>query len=213
MDLLIDRDAIVKVLLDGIGSPAHSPFAPGHFAYGDSDKYEKPNLQKAKELLAKAGKPDGFAFTMIIQTSPFSQQLGQMVQNMLKPAGIDVKLQQLEFGQLLEQAQNHNFQALQNGWSGRPDPDQNIYRFISTGQLNNYSAYSNKKVDELLTAARTETENAKRKTLYDEAMKILLDEVPYVYLYHEANLLGFSTAVKGFTYVPDGLIRTVNLSK
>lgn len=213
VDLLIDRDAIVKVLLNGIGAPANSPFSPGHFAYGDSDKYEKPDLQKAKDLLAKAGMPGGFSFTLTIGTSPSNQQLGQMIQGMLKPAGIDVKLEKIEFGQLLDKLQEHNFEAVQNGWSGRPDPDQNIYRFINTGQVNNYGQYSNQKVDELLAAARTESDTAKRKALYDQVMEILHDEVPFVYLYHQANLLGFSSAVQGFTYVPDGLIRTANLSK
>ncbi|MCR8632879.1 ABC transporter substrate-binding protein [Paenibacillus radicis (ex Xue et al. 2023)] len=213
VDLLIDRDAIVKVLLNDIGAPAHSPFAPGQFAYGDSDKYQKPDLQKAKDLLTKAGMPDGFSFTLTISTSPANQQLGQMIQGMLKPAGIDVKLEKIEFGQLLEKLDKHNFEAVQNGWSGRPDPDQNIYRFVSTGQVNNYSVYSNKKVDELLNAARTESAIAKRKALYDDTMRILNDEIPEIFLYHEANLMGFSKEVKGFTYVPDGLIRTATLSK
>ncbi len=213
VDLLIDREALVKVLLDGVGAPAHSPFTPSHFAYGDSDKYQKPDVAKAKELLAKAGKPDGFSFTLIISTSPANQQLGQLVQGMLKPAGIEVKLEKLEFGQILEKGKNHGFEAMQLGWSGRPDPDQNIYQFSVSKEYNNYPAYSNPKVDDLLNKARTETDTAKRKALYDEIMKILNDEVPYVYLYHESNLLGFSTAVKGFTYVPDGLIRTANLWK
>ncbi|GAX90069.1 ABC transporter substrate-binding protein [Effusibacillus lacus] len=213
VDLLIDREAIVKVALHGTGAPAHSPFAKGHFAYGDSDKAPKPDLAKAKELLAKAGVPNGFSFTLTISTTPLNQQIGSLIQGMLKPAGIDVQLEKVEFGQMLEKGKAVNHQALMLGWSGRPDPDQNIYQFMKTKEPNNYTGYSNTKVDELLLAARTETDTTKRKGIYDEAMKILNDELPYIYTYHEANLLGFSKSVQGFEYVPDGLIRTANLSK
>ncbi|WP_018130873.1 ABC transporter substrate-binding protein [Effusibacillus pohliae] len=212
VDLLIDRDAIVKVVLNGAGTPGHSPFAPSHFAYGDSDKYEKPNLEKAKELLKQAGKPDGFTFTLKIGTTPQNQQLGQMIQNMLKPAGINVNLEKVEFGTLLDQAKKGNFEAVQLGWSGRPDPDQNIFDFVVTGGSNNYSQYSNPEVDKLLNAARVEGDEAKRKALYDQAMKILNDDAEYIYFYHSNTVFGVSKAVKGFTYIPDGMIRTANLS-
>jgi peptide/nickel transport system substrate-binding protein len=213
VDLLIDRDAIVKVALNGAGSPGHSPFVPSQFAYGDSDKAEKPDLAKAKALLAKAGKPDGFSFTLKIDTQPVNQQIGQMIQNMLKPAGIQVNLQKVEFGTLLEQAKSGDFEAVMIGWSGRPDPDQNIYDFTVTGGFNNYSKYSNQEVDKLLDDARVETDESKRKAIYDQVMKILNEEVPYVYLYHDHNVFGISKSVHGFKYVPDGLIRTAELSK
>ncbi|HEU4963593.1 MAG TPA: ABC transporter substrate-binding protein [Bacilli bacterium] len=213
VDLLIDRDAIVKVVLSGAGSPAHSPFAPSHFAYGESDKVAKPNVEQAKELLKKAGKADGFSFTLLLGTSPTNQQVGQMIQNMLKPAGITVNLEKVEFGALLEKSKSGDYDAAALGWSGRPDPDQNIFDFTVTGGHNNYSNYSNEEVDALLAEARAETDEAKRKSLYDDAMKILNDEVPYVYFYHDHNVFGLSKQVQGFTYVPDGLIRTVNLSK
>ena len=213
VDLLIDRDAIVKVVLNGTGTPAHSPFAPTHFAFGESDKAAKPDVAKAKELLAKAGKANGFSFTLKIGTSPTNQQLGQMLQQMLKPAGIEVNLEKVEFGALLEQTKTGNYEAAQLGWSGRPDPDLNIYDFNVTGAPQNYSAYSNPAIDKVLAEARGENDQNKRKALYDEAMKILNDEVPYIYFYHDNNVFGLSKGVQGFKYVPDGLIRTVGLSK
>ncbi|WP_039944227.1 ABC transporter substrate-binding protein [Thermicanus aegyptius] len=213
VDLLIDRDAIVNVLLSGAGTPAHSPFSPTSFAYGESDRYEKPDLQKARDLLKKAGKPNGFSFTLKIGTSPLNQQVGQMIQTMLKPAGIQVNLEKVEFGTLLDQTQKGNYEAAAIGWSGRPDPDQNIYDFYVTGGPQNYSFYSNAEVDRLLDEARAELDEAKRKTIYDQAMKIINEEVPYIYLYHDHNVFGISKSVDGFQYVPDGLIRTVGISK
>ncbi len=213
VDLLIDRKAITKVVLNGAGTPAHSPFAPSHFAYGDSDKYGKPDLKKARELLKKAGKPDGFSFTLYIGTTPVNQQTGQMIQSMLRPAGIIVNLEKLEFGTLIDRSQKGIFEASQLGWSGRPDPDQNVYDFFVTDGAQNDGKFSSKEVDQLFMDARAESDEAQRKAMYDKAFMIINEEVPYVYFYHSHNIFGISKSVKGFTYVPDGMIRTVNLSR
>jgi peptide/nickel transport system substrate-binding protein len=213
VDLLIDREAVIKVALNGAGTPAHSPFAPSHFAYGDSDKYEKPNLDKAKELLKKAGKPDGFAFTLKISPGPDTQQIGQMIQSMLKPAGVTVTLEQVDFGTLIDQAIKGNHESVFINWSGRLDPDLNIYDFAVTGGSGNRSQFSNPEVDKLLNAARTEGDQAKRKAFYDNVMKIVHDDIYYVFMYHTNNVFGISKGAQGFNYVPDGIIRTAEISK
>ncbi|MHB1654726.1 MAG: ABC transporter substrate-binding protein, partial [Desulfitobacteriaceae bacterium] len=212
IDLLIDRDAIVKVVLANAGTAAHSPFPKSNLAYGDSDKYDQPNLEKAKALLAKAGKPNGFSFTLKLDMDPVNQQVGQMIQNMLKPAGIEVTLEKVEFGALLDQSEKGNYEAATISWSGRMDPDQNIYDWFVTGGTENYSRYVNPEVDKLLNAARAEQDNGKRKDIYDKVLTIIHRDVPYVYFYHEHNVYGLSKSVQGFTYIPDGMIRTANLS-
>jgi peptide/nickel transport system substrate-binding protein len=214
IELLIDREAIAKVVLNGIGTPGRTFFSPNNFAYNANlDKPLKPDLEKVKQLLAKAGQANGFSFTLKMDSDPLFQQIGQMVQNMLKPAGIEVKLERMEFGALLEHAKTGNFEAAFIGWSGRIDPDQNIYDwFISSGSMN-YMKYSNKEVDNQLNAARAELDDVKRKALYDKVSATVLQEVSYVVLYHEHNVYGLDKAVKGFTYIPDGMIRTLNLSK
>ena len=119
----------------------------------------------------------------------------------------------MEFGTLIDKSSKSDFQATQLGWSGRPDPDQNIYDFAVTGGSNNYAKYSNPQVDKLLADARAEGDEAKRHALYDQVMSILQDDQYYVYLYHQNNVFGISKSLQGFNYVPDGLLRTVTLSK
>lgn len=214
VELLIDREAIAKVVLNGVGTPGRTLIAPNNFAFNPAqDKPSKTDLEKAKQLLAKAGKPNGFAFTIKTDSDPVFQQIGQMIQSMLKPAGIEVTLEKMEFGALLEQAKNGNFEATFIGWSGRVDPDQNMFDWFITGGSLNYMKYSNKEVDNLLNAARAEIDETKRKALYDKVAAIVLQEVSYVALYHEHNVYGLDKSVKGFAHIPDGMIRTVNLSK
>src|SRR5207244_5947384 len=127
----------------------NSPFSESHLAFGDSDKYTPPDVEKAKQVLAQAGLSNT-SFTLKVGTSALQAQFAQLVQNFLKPAGIDMQIEKVEFGTLLDQLQKGNYQAAALGWSGRPDPDQNIYDFFVTGGAQNDSGLSNPKEDELL---------------------------------------------------------------
>lgn len=209
----INRDSFVKVVFDGYAEPNNSPFYPGNLAYGDSNEYEAPNSDEIKELLAKGGKPDGFSFKMLIGTSPVNESAGSVIQSMLKEYGISVELEKVEFGSLLEKADKGDFQALMNGWSGRPDPDQSFYDFVVTDKPNNYAHISNPELDNLAEQARIETDPAKRKEIYDQAMEIVHDESGYVYIYNDYKRFGISKKVKGFEFIPDGIIRTAKLGK
>jgi len=214
---LVDREAIVKAVLRDVGGEAgNSPFSEQSWAYSEeSDSYPERSVEEAKTLLEEAGKPDGFSFTLKIDPSPLNQQVGQVIQNNLKPAGIDVKLEQEEFGTLLDDSTNGNFQALFLGWSGRIDPDLNIYDFTVTNGDFNSSGYSNPEVDKLLNEARTTSDRDKRKELYGQVMEILHEDVPYVYLYHNNQTTDFAMqpTVQGFEPYPDGILRLAGVSK
>jgi peptide/nickel transport system substrate-binding protein len=214
---LVDRDAIVKAVLRGVGGEAgNSPFSEQSWAYSEeSDSYPERSVEEAKALLEEAGKPDGFSFTLKTDPSPINQQIGQVIQNNLKPAGIDVKLEQEEFGTLLDDSTNGNFQALFLGWSGRIDPDLNIYDFTVTNGDFNDSGYSNPEVDKLLNEARITSDRDRRKELYGQVMEILHEDVPYVYLYHNNQTTDFAMqpTVQGFEPYPDGILRLAGVSK
>jgi peptide/nickel transport system substrate-binding protein len=212
-DRALDRETIVKVLFDGFGLPANSPFSPGNLAYGDSDKFSKPNDAEIKELLAKGGKPDGFTFKLQIGTSPESEKFGTIIKGMLQKYNINAELEKLEFGAMLDNGDSGNFEALQLGWSGRPDPDQNFRDFVVTDAPHNDSNMSNTELDKIADQARVELDTAKRKELYDQAMAIAHDEAGYAYIYHSYNIWGLNKKVTGFEYVADGIIRTAKLDK
>ncbi len=212
LDLLINRDALVKVIFGETATPAHSPFTKTNLAFGESNEYEQPNVEQAKQLLAQAGVPNP-SFTFKTGTSPANAQFAQLVQNFLQPAGFSMQIEKVEFGTLLDQLEQGNFEAGAVGWSGRPDPDQNIYDVFVTGAPRNDSRYSNPQVDELLNQARRESDEAKRKELYNQVMQIVHEDVPYVFVYQPNNVFGMRANITGFTYVPDGIIRTANLNE
>jgi peptide/nickel transport system substrate-binding protein len=114
---------------------------------------------------------------------------------------------------LLDQAIKGNHESVFINWSGRLDPDLNIYDFAVTGGSSNRSQYSNPEVDKLLNAARAEGDQAKRKAIYDNVMNIVHDDIYYIFMYHTNNVFGISKGAQGFNYIPDGIIRTATISK
>src|SRR5439155_1041020 len=117
---------------------------------------------------------------------------------------IKVAIEIVEFGAILSQGDAHKFEAILLGWSGRPDPDGNIYGdFITDGGLN-FSAYSNPRVDTLLDAARILTTRDQRRRAYGDVMNILNDELPYLFLYWPKQYKVLGPKLQGFVHISDG---------
>ena len=214
IDKVLDRKAIVDVALSGVGTPGHSALSKSSWAYdAELDQAPAADVEGAKQLLAAAGKADGFSFTIQTDTDPISQQVCQLIQKQLKAVNIDMQIQKMDFGTLLDHAKKGDFEAATISWSGRMDPDGNLYDWFHTGTSMNYMKYSNPEVDGLLEQARHLTDQEARKSMYRQILMKLNQDVPYIFLYHDNNVFGLSKKIKGFTPNPDGMIRTLNMVK
>jgi len=210
VEAAIDRETLVQVVFGEAATPAASPFPPAD-PYHDG-YLPKRDLSKAREYLARGGKPDGFSFTLSIGTGTEPEQVATVVQSMLAEVGIQANIQKLEFGKLLDDLDNLRHQAGLLGWSGRAEADQNIYDFHYTNGSLNQSGYSNPELDRLLDQSRVVT-GEERKEVFRQVMAILREDVPYVYLYYPANKLAYRSDVVGLVNYPDGMIRLENVTK
>ena len=129
---------------------------------------------------------------------------------MEKQIGIDVELKPTEFVASLSAADAGKFDCFAIGWSGRVDPDGNIYGFVTTPGTLNDSGYSNPKLDYILNGARKSVTEKSRIALYSAAMKIIHRDRPLIYLYHPVNYYGVTKKVAGVQVFGDGLIRAYN---
>ncbi len=205
----IDRRTIVKVVFGDTADPANGPFPPGMFTYSVPGNARIPerNLDLARQKLKDAGMPTGFSFTLKMPPRRVDQQLGQIIQAMVADVGIKVNIELVEFGTLLSQLDTHKFEAVLVGWSGRPDPDGNIYAHFVSGGGFNYTSYTNARVDTLLDAARILTSPDQRKRAYAEAMDLLTDDVPYVFVYWLKEYKVLGPKLQGFVHNSDGMMR------
>lgn len=211
LQLAIDRDVINQVVGADTFEPTRQPFAPGS-PYRRADlPVAGRDVAKARQLLTEAGY-DRVAFDLAFATSTTIQQVAELIQSMAAEAGFDITLRPVEFASMLNQAQAGDYQVVQLGWSGRYDPDGNLYQFITCGAGLNYSGFCSAAIDKLMNDARSTNDPAARKALYDKVQDTLQDELPMIYLYHQPWLYALAKTVKGFVPTPDGLIRLKGVS-
>jgi peptide/nickel transport system substrate-binding protein len=213
-DLALDRTTINKVVFGGLNLPDCYPLAPVSPWYKPTTAGLDCNLHANDALATKLVKASGFSNPtvklMLGGTDPVNARLGQVIQQMEKAVGINVTVSPTEFTTSLNAATAGNFDTYAVGWSGRVDPDGNIYGFVATPGTLNYSGYSNPKLDYILNGARKSVTTKARDVLYRAAMKIIHRDRPLIFLYHPINYYGISKKVSGVQIFGDGLIRVNN---
>ena len=211
LSLAIDRAALSQVVFNGEAVPGDQWVPPGN-PYFDKDlPVPARDVTKAKALLKAAG-VEHPSFTLMVPNSTVEQQVAQVIQSMASEAGFNVKLQATEFASSLQLSSKGEMQAFQIGWSGRVDPDGNIFNFVACNAPLNDGHYCNAEVDKELTAARQVDDQAERIKHYKQAAAILLKELPIIYLYHQKWIYALDKKVTGFVPNPDGLIRLQGLA-
>ncbi len=209
-ELALDRDGIVQVAMDGEADAGNQWVAPSNPFYAKNVPIPARNLARAKALLQEAGVPNP-SFTLMTPTTADAQRIAQVVQAMVREAGFDVKIQSTEFATSLDLADKGQFDAYVLAWSGRADPDGNVFSFDACKQPLNYAGYCKPEVDDLLNRARTAGDPAERRKLYGQVAEIVLKDRPIVYLFHRHWLWAYSSKLTGLRTVPDGLVRVQDL--
>jgi peptide/nickel transport system substrate-binding protein len=205
-ELALDRQGIVQVAMDGEAAVGNQWVAPDNTFYAKNMPIPKRDVARAKALLAEAGVPNP-TFTLMTPTTSDAQKVAQVVQAMVKEAGFDVKIQSTEFATSLDLADKGQYDAYVLAWSGRADPDGNIYSFDGCKQPLNYAGYCKPDVDELLNKSRTTRDAADRRKLFEQLAAVALQDRPIVYLYHRHWLWAYTAKLSGLRTVPDGLVR------
>jgi peptide/nickel transport system substrate-binding protein len=209
-ELALDRDAIVQVAMDGEADVGNQWVAPSNAYYSKNVPLPKRDVARAKALLAEAGVPNP-SFTLVTPTTTDAQKIAQIVQAMVKDAGFDVKIQSTEFATSLDMADKGQFEAYVLAWSGRADPDGNLYSFDFCKAPLDYAGYCKPEVDELLNRSRSALDPAERKKIYEQIAAIVLKDRPIIYLFHRHWLWAHTAKLSGLRTIPDGLVRLQGL--
>jgi peptide/nickel transport system substrate-binding protein len=204
----IDRYSILKNINFNIGVIGYGPIPPSSWAFDSTEKiYDKADPAKAKSIAT------GFTFSYKTTSDPVNQQLAQLLQSELAQAGITMNIQTEEFAAYQQECQAHKFEACGVNWSGRIDPDGNMYAWWHTGGDFNDSQYSNSQVDAWLDDARTNADQAKRKQDYINAQKQIVQDAPYVFTTFGVSAQISNTKIHNFTLYPDLMIRFAEIWK
>ena len=209
-ELSLDRQGLAQVVMDGEATVGNQWVAPSNPYYAKNMPVPKRDVARAKALLKEAGVPHP-SFTLVAPTTSDAQRLAQVVQAMARDAGFDVKIQAAEFATSLNMADKGDFEAYALAWSGRADPDGNLYSFDACKQPLNYSGYCDAETDKLLNQSRELRDLAARKKVYEQIAARVLTARPIIYLYHRNWLWAYDARLTGVRNVPDGLLRVTGL--
>lgn len=207
-ELAIDREAVNRVVYEGMYTPTAQPVPPANPYHVASFRPEPRNVERARALLREAGVTTPLRVEMTIPNNPDLRQVGEVMQAMLREAGFDLRLNAMEFASSLQAATRGDFETYLIAWSGRVDPDGNSWTFLHSRGSQNDGRYTNAEVDRLLDAARVEADTAKRRALYGQIWELALrQDRNRMYLWHRKNIVAHTARLQGFVNVPDGLIR------
>lgn len=199
----INREAIVRYVLYGLGMLATGPFPNGLWYWNPHVKTIPYDPQKARQLLAEAGwkrtvghgwleregKP--FRFTLITNSGNDTRRdVAVLVQRQLRDIGIDVTLELYEWSVFLKDfIDAKHFDACILGWSLSVDPD--AYEVWHSSQIDkgfNFISYQNTEVDRLLEEGRREYDREKRKKIYWRIHELIAEDQPYTFLFVPLSL-------------------------
>lgn len=201
----VDREAVLQAAMNGAGTPLYAGPFLSSFWPGLKEPYFKRDLDKARQLLAEAGFPNGFTAKLLnTPTYSFLGNAGIAVQEQLKEIGINLEIESLEWSVFLRRYLSKEFEAVVSGYSGFADPHVPLDGNYVTGRPNNFMSYSNPKFDELIERGAQETDLEKRAEIYRQAQLILLEDSPMVFLYAANEYEAMQRYVIGYEHYLNG---------
>jgi len=211
LDYAIDREALNQVVFNGEFVPGNQWVSPENSYYQKALPVRKRDVNKAKALLKEAGVTAPLDVDFMVPKGAEPQAVAEVIQAMAADVGINMRIRVTEFATSLKQAEAGEYQAFLLAWSGRSDPDGNVYVFYKCKAPLDYSGYCNPEVDSLLDQSRIPSDVTQRKAIYEKLTRIILEDAPILYLYHPRMLIAHTTRLEGYRQMADGLVRVVGL--
>ena len=194
-----DRQSIIDIAYEGFGTVAKLQAYSNSFGVDLSIIPDfSYNPEKAKELLAEAGYPNGmnlteeFGIKMLTIPGTFHEKVGQVFQKNLADIGVIVELQNTQTPD--EDVESGNFAIMNQGATYRTDFSYNECNYGTVGiGGNNYSQYSDPYIDEMFAKANVETDPEKRKAIYNELIPYIADLALGIPVFHKQEIYVWSS--------------------
>ena len=199
----INVPAILETTMRGAAEPASQLVSPAMSGYTDGIDRPEHDPERARELLAEAGYPDGFDFLLKCPNDRYinDESVCQAAVSMLAQVGLDAQLDAVPVRNYWPQLREDSYDMYLLGWSPGTFDAEHPFRFlVHTPQDNigtwNFGGYSNPRVDELIPQVQSEIDPETRQSMLDEIARIVKDETVYVPLYVQPLLWGVAEGVE-----------------
>ena len=221
MNYAINKDAYIAVVKNGLSSVATSIMGPATQHYKANDPYPY-DPEKAKELLAEAGYPDGFETTLICASTTANLKQAEFLQQQLAQVGIKMNINSLESAVVNDTVENVSGPGSEAevelyiiGWSSSTgDADWAIRPLLATESeppmSYNICYYENEEFDNLLYEALKTADESIRAEKYAEAQDIIWEDCPMVCLANDYNTWATSNKIANVKVFPDNCLNVRN---
>lgn len=221
LTMLIDRERILREVYFNLGEVVAGPFFPGSVYADDTLKPWPYDVERAKALLAEAGwrdtdgdgilDKDGLKFIfsiMQVNVSATQQKMLPMIKESMARAGIEMKIEPLEWSVCLQRIEARKFDSCAMAWTMPLDPD--LYQVWHSSQADapggsNYIGYRNPELDALIEELRRTFDLEKRVEITRRMARILHEDQPYTFLLVPYNLSVYSGRYRNIRVFPGGI--------
>lgn len=205
----IDRNEIIDYVFADSARTALSILPPDHWAGSQSLSDFEHDPEKAKQLLAQSGYSLQNPLHLTYKTSsdPFRLRLATIYQHQLKQIGIELDIRSYDWGTFYGDIKNGRFQLYSLAWIGIKTPD--IFKYTSHSKAvppsgANRGHYKNSQVDKLIDLAEVQQDLHQQARYYDELQQLILNDLPYIPLWYEDNILLTRKHIKNYKLAADG---------
>jgi peptide/nickel transport system substrate-binding protein len=184
-----DVDAIIKNVMDGNGRRLEGPFTPNVFGFDPSVKGYAPDPARARRLLAEAGYPDGADMTLDAPAGRYQgdKEIAEALGGQWRKAGFRPKVQVAEWGAYFKKYLGKQMQdAYLLGLGGPMQDADELYNLVSSKGRGLY--YKNDKVDELFDQGRATTDPARRRKIYADLARAMIEDATWVFLMQQVDI-------------------------
>jgi peptide/nickel transport system substrate-binding protein len=194
LNMAVDREAIRRVTMRGLSIPAGIMIAPGVHGYSTQiDIVQKYDPAAAKKLLAEAGYPNGFEFTLDCPNNRYvnDEKICQSLVSMWAKAGLNVRLNSMPFANYIPKLLALDTSAYMLGWGVATFDGlytlQSLVQTKTTGADGSFNQgrISDAKLDKMIADLKVTTDTKKRDAILKEALEITRDQAYYVPLHHQ----------------------------
>mgnify|MGYP001545349885 CR=1 FL=1 len=204
--LTIDRTAMVDFVTEGYGTPGNDTPLNAAYRFYAEQPLKKPDIAKAKALLAEAGYPNGLEATLIASDRPsLRTQMAVALREMAKPAGFRINVETMPHATYLDQVwKKGSFYV--GFYNMQPTADAIFALLYTSNAAWNETRWNNAAFDKVVNEARATVDEGKRRELYGEAQKLMHAEVPSIIPTFFDLLAARREWVQGYELHPRGAV-------
>lgn len=196
LNYAVDKQAIIKGVLDGYATQVATISTPEYDGYDSSITPYEYNPQKAKQLLAEAGYPNGFSLDISVSAGYLNgKDVVQAMAAQLGEVGIKCNIKEIDANTQRDKISAGTIEALYLNGIGGPYSNIDLVAKLSFSTGERYSTYSNPKFDELRAKAAATIDKNEAKKLMSQMQQMMKDEAPAIFMYQQHGVYAYNNRV------------------